>query len=330
MKKLLCLAVTVLTLSLFCGAPAQAAVTLKFAGQYPLEHPTTVLMQEFADAVKERTKGEVIIQLFPANQLGDYTQVYEEVRRGTIEMALITIPGQFDPRLEVPILPYIALDYDDVRKIYVPGSAVYKLSEKLNEAQGVKFMGFNVEGFGGLGAIKLPNMDKPDAKKAFILRVPPMITWQVVGEDHGFQIITIPFADLYTSLQTGVADGWYGGPPGDNWYGFRDVIKYFVVCNNAVFVSGYVMNMAAFNKLSPENQKVLQEEAARIGKKSIGVSQEMDEKLLKQMEDYGIKVVRFTPEQLKTWAEYTRRVSWPKLKDSLSKEVIDTLLSQYK
>lgn len=331
MKKLLCLVATIITLSLFCGGPVQAGVTLKFAGQYPMEHPTSILMQELADAVKDRTKGEVIIKLFPANQLGDYTQVYEEVRRGTIEMALITIPGQFDPRLEVAILPYIATDYNDIRKFYVPGSNLYKLSEKLHEAQGVQFLGFNVEGFGGLGAIKMPeNMDQANAKRNFILRVPPMITWQVIAEDQGFQVITIPFADLYTSLQTGVADGWYGGPAGDNWFGFRDVIKYFVTVNNSVLSTGYVINKAQFNKLSPEHQKILQEEAARIGAKSIGVAEEGDEALLKEMANYGIKVVRPAPEEIQAWAKQAREVSWPKLADSLTKEVIDTLLSEYK
>ncbi|MDL2227218.1 TRAP transporter substrate-binding protein DctP [Deltaproteobacteria bacterium OttesenSCG-928-M10] len=330
MKKVLCLVAMIITLSLFCG-PVQAAVTLKFSGQYPMEHPTSIIMQEFADAVKERTKGEVIVKLFPANQLGDYIQVYEEVKRGTIEMALITIPGQFDPRLEVAILPYIALNYDDIRKFYVPGSNLYKLSEELHEAQGVQFLGFNIEGFGGLGALKMPeNLDKANADRNFILRVPSMITWQIIAEDQGFQVITIPFADLYTSLQTGVADGWYGGPASDNWFGFRDVIKYFITVNNSVLSTGWVINKATFNKLSPEHQKVLQEEAARLGEKSIGISEEGDKKLLEEMENYGIKVVHPTPEQIQAWADQARNVSWPRLEEALTKELIDALKAEYK
>ena len=331
MKKLLSLAAAVIALSLVYSAPAQAAVLLKFAGQYALQHPSTILMQELADSVKERTNGEVDIRVFPANQLGDYTQVYEEVRRGTIEMALISIPGQFDYRLEAAVMPYIATDYEEAKRVYARGSTMFKIMDESHTTLGVKFLGFNVEGFGGLGGIKLPeNLDQPEAKRNFILRIPPMATWQIVGEDHGFQTVTIPFAELYTSLQTGVAEGWYGGPPNDNWYGFRDVIKVFVVCNNFFANTGYIMHQATFDKLSPEHQKVISEEAIRIGEKSFGIAQEEEEGYLKKMEEYGIQVVRFTPEQLKAWADYTRKVSWPKMEDRLTKPVIDAMLSEYK
>lgn len=330
MKKFLCLSASIFALCLFVGAPAQAGVSLKMAGQYPLEHPNTVVMLELADRVKERTNGEVEIRVFPANQLGDYSLVYEEVGRGSIEMALISIPGHLDFRLEVADMPYLAYDYDTAKTIYAHGATLFKLLEEVHASQGVTFLGFYADGFGGFGGIKMPdNMEQPNANRNLILRVPPQATWRILGEDHGFQTVSIPFAELYTAFQTGIVEGWYGGPPSDNWYGFRDVIKCYVACNNFFGNTSFLMNKNVFNKLSLEHQKVISEEVIRLGEKSFAIAQDVEEGYLKKMEEQGIKVVRLTPEQLKAWAEYTRQVSWPKMEGHLTKQIIDTLLSLY-
>ena len=48
-------------------------------------------MKEVAKEVSAKSNGRIDIKIFPANQLGDYTLVYEELIRGTIDMALISV-----------------------------------------------------------------------------------------------------------------------------------------------------------------------------------------------------------------------------------------------
>lgn len=331
MKKLLYAALIALVIA--CAVPASAdaaSVTLKAAGQYAAEHTTTKLLQEFAKMVGERSKGDIRIRVYPANQLGDYTQVYEELRRGTIEMAVITIPSQFDTRLEAIYLHYLATDYDEARKVYAPGSNMFKLIEQVNDGLGIKFLAFNVEGFGGFGTTKLPdNMDDPAGPKNLLMRVPPMAVFQIPCADEGFQTVSIPFAELYTALQTGVADGWSGGPAMVNYVQFRDVIKYFIVCNNFFENTSYMVSKQAWEKLNPEQQKIIQECALEISMKSFDEAQKNDSEFLDKVEAHGINVVKFTPEQLHAWADLCRRVTWPQMEERLTKEVIDSLLAEY-
>ena len=332
LKKLLFVAACVLSVGLVFSGPAAAEkITFKLAGQYAPDHTTTVLINEFAKMVNERTNGEVTIKVYPANQLGDYTQVYEELRRGTIDLAVITIPSQFDTRLEAIYLHYLAMNYDEARKVYGAGSKMFKLISDVNAELGVKFLGFNVEGLGGLGTTKLPdNLDDPAGRKNILLRVPPMAVFQIPMDDEGFQTISIPYAELYTALQTGVADGWSGGPAMVNYVQFRDVIKYFIASNNYFENTSYVMSMKSWEKLSPEQQKIVQDAALEISAKSFDISEAAEAGYLDKMEQGGIKVVRFTPEQLKAYAELCRKVSWPKMEERLGKAVIDDLLSEYK
>ena len=331
MKRLSLFTVGLCIISLVCVGTAWAEkVKLRLAGQYAAEHTTTVLMKEFAKIVKDRSGGEIEIRVYPASQLGDYTQVFEELRRGTIDMATISIPSQFDTRLEAVYLHYLAMNYAEARRIYAPGSKMFKLIEAVNDELDIKFLAFNIEGFGGFGTTKLPdNLDDPTGRKNILMRVPPMAVFQIPCEDEGFQTVSIPFAELYTALQTGIADGWSGGPAMVNYVQFRDVIKYFIACNNFIESNSYMMSKQVWDKLSLEHQKIIQDAALEISAKSFDMAESDDAKYIVDLEKAGIKVVKFSPEQLQAWAELCRKVTWPKMESRLTKPVIDDLLKDY-
>ena len=316
---------------MFAGAAQAEKVKLRLAGQYAPEHTTTVLMNEFAKIVKERSNGEIEVKVYPASQLGDYTQIFEELRRGTIDMATISIPSQFDTRLEAVYLHYLAMNYEEARRIYAPGSKMFKLISDVNDGLDIKFLAFNIEGFGGFGTTKLPdNLDDPAGRKNTLMRVPPMAVFQIPCDDEGFQTVSIPFAELYTALQTGIADGWSGGPAMVNYVQFRDVIKHFIACNNFMESNSYMMSKQIWNKLSPEHQKIIQDAALEISAKSFDLAEADDAKYIVELEKAGINVVKFTPEQLQAWADLCRKVTWPKMESRLTKPVIDDLLQDYR
>jgi TRAP-type C4-dicarboxylate transport system substrate-binding protein len=64
----------------------------KIAAQESEEHNDVKSLKRAAEAIAEQTDGHINITIYPSNQLGDYTQVYDEVMAGTIDMACITIP----------------------------------------------------------------------------------------------------------------------------------------------------------------------------------------------------------------------------------------------
>lgn len=321
----------VASMGFFSSADAAGKnLRIKVASQYAKDHPATQALEVFKKRIESETDGRIKIRLFPANQLGDYTQVYEELRRGTIDMGLISVPSQFDTRLEVTYLHYLAMNYDEARTIYAQGSKLFNSMDKLHNALGVKFLGFNVEGFGGLGLAKKPdNMRDPAAAKGILLRVPPMAVFKETADDQGFKTVSVPFAELYTALQTGVADGWSGGPALVNYLQFRDVIKYFIVANNFFETTSYMMSDKLWKSLSPEDQNLIQSAVTDLQVKSFKISEENEVKALGLLEKAGIEVVNLSDAELKAWADRCRKVTWPKLEARLSKELLDELKSQY-
>lgn len=320
-----------ITATLLGTVDALAATRLTMAGQFNEDHIATKAQRTFAERVATETDGRVKIRLFPANQLGDYTQVYDELRIGTIDMALISVPSQFDKRLELGYLHYIAKDYEDIRKNYTSGSFVYNKMNELHNEQGVKFMGFHVDGFGGLGLTKIPgdieNVKSP--KNDVLVRVPPMDIFKLAADDQGFRTVSIPWADLYTAMQTGVADGWSGGTSSLNYQQFRDIIKYYVVNNNFIEHTGWLMSEKSLSKVSAKDAAIIEKIANELAAISIDESQANDEKGLKDLEQAGVKIIRLNTSELQNWADNARAETWPKLQSVLGSELISELEKEF-
>ena len=51
--------------------------------------------------IEEKTNGELTVTLFPANTLGDWTQVFDELMMGSIDMAISNSPDTYNPILGV-------------------------------------------------------------------------------------------------------------------------------------------------------------------------------------------------------------------------------------
>lgn len=300
----------------------------RVAGQYPPDHPESIALEKFKEEVEEKTNGEVKIAVYPANQLGDYTQVYEEVMQGTIEMALIDVPSQYDSKLELTYLHYLTSNYDDAKEVFGKDSFVYETISDLHEEMDVKFLGFSAGGFGGVISMdELKDPTDPKSEKGGQVRVPTMSPFRVSAEDMGFNPVSIPFAELYTSLQTGVVDGSIGTNAVDTYVGYADIAKYYYVYNNFFQATSFIMNHDLWNDLSDENKEIIENAVNTLSENSFVTAEENETEYLNKMKEEGIEVIEFTDEELEAFSKYAREVTWPKLKDSLGEDVIDGLLA---
>ena len=145
-----------LLLLLLGTVPAMAVTKLNFAGIMPLDAASSKAALEVIEIVKQETNGEVEIKYFPAGQLGDYVLIYEELMKGTIDMAVMPLVSQFDPKFALCSVAFLAKDYNDAKKLFGEGGFIFEKTGELNRAKGVQFFGFSIDGFGGLGLVKEP------------------------------------------------------------------------------------------------------------------------------------------------------------------------------
>ncbi len=233
-------------------------ITLKVAGISAPEYRGTKSLYTIKEVVEKETEGRIVLDIFPASQLGDYTQVFEEIRRGTIEMGLIFLPSQFDLMLEVGSLPFLAETGEGMQEQLSPGSVVYDIIEKSLDKLGVNLLRIYGDGFVGVGLAKEPtNVLKAGMPKDAMIRVAPLAVYKETAEDLGFRTTSIPYADTYSAIQTGVCDGWIGGSSQINYLSFRDVIKFYVPYNCLFDQTAYIVGKKVWDRISEADQKVI-------------------------------------------------------------------------
>ena len=236
---------------------AENPITLKCATLFAEGHPVVDRMQVFADTVAEKTNGAINIKIYPSDSLGDSTACFEEVMKGTIDMTFNAGTSTYSELFLLPLLQYLASNYEEAEQMYAPESWMHNLIAGVAEENNLEFLGFDFVGVGGLGFTKEPeNYMNWGEDKGVLLRCAPMEISSRWAQDMGFRTTNINYSDLYTSLQTGVCDGWSGGQPTVNYLSFGDVIKYYVQDDDFFELNGIYVNQDLWNTFSAEQQEV--------------------------------------------------------------------------
>ena len=293
------------------GEVAAQPITLRVAVQQNEEHETCKAVRRIADKVAAATNGGLVLDIYSDSVLGDYTAVFDEVRMGTIDMAVESFSGEYDPAFEIGYLPYLFTNYDEASKVLGKGSNTYNMICDKCDENGLTFLGYFVEGFVQVGMVKpVDNMGDPNVKKDQLVRCPAIESGRLAMDCQGFPTVTIPYSDLYTAMQTGVCDGWMGGTAELNYVGFRDVIKYLYVVNQQMENNSGIINKETFESLPADYQTALLEAFEEESAASFGRAKDTDTKNFQALKDYGIKIVELTQDELNALADKVRTETW--------------------
>lgn len=305
-------------------------VVLRMAGQSPMEHASTKHMFKLKEIVEKDSNGSIELKLYPANQLGDYTQVYEELMRGSLDFALISISPKFNTKFQIDGIPFLILNYSDVGKYTARDGVFFKSMASFAAENKVKLLGFHFDGFMGLGTAKeLKDPLDPMVDQGALIRIPNKETSKMFMTSLGYKTVSVPYAELFTALQTGVADGWWGGTANLNYFGFRDVIKYYYDLKLGLEQEYFLMSERAWGKLSNEQKVVLQNAVGEIEKASAEQCAKEDAEFMKKLEDYGVKVFRYTPEQTSPLVSFMKTQVWTKYGDYVGQDLVDSLIEYF-
>ena len=270
--------------------------TFSFAGIGGTETIDTIAMEHAAEKVFEQTNGDIKINVFPASQLGDYIQVYDEVMNGSIEMALIPPCDTYESFGGIPYLPYLGTNLDQFRTLFGEGSWLNTEYAEFQKKYGIHHFGFWTNGFTGFGIVKMKGDDinhlfDINYKHETLIRVPGLESQKIaVGEVMNYPTTTIPYADLYAAMQTGVCDGWVGGGAYSNYSVMADLIHYFLDLRTSVDAYVCMMNEDLFNSLPAEYQEIMTKAMDEMIDEALDALEVQDEQAIQDLQDLGIEV----------------------------------------
>ena len=122
LKRLILLLLAALLLLAGCASAPETPVpefVLTYAENQPEGYPTVLGAQRFAELVKERTEGRVIIQVKHSGEFGSESEVLDQMAFGGIDFARVSLAELSDeiPKLNVLQLPFLYEDADHMWRI---------------------------------------------------------------------------------------------------------------------------------------------------------------------------------------------------------------------
>jgi tripartite ATP-independent transporter DctP family solute receptor len=188
--------------------PSRAAdFSLKLANNSPVTHPQTVRQQEAAARIKKATNGAVDIQVFPNNQLGSDTDMLSQLRSGAIDFFTLSglILSTLVPAASINGIGFAFKDYDTVWKA-MDGKLGGYVRGEIDKRGLVAMDKMWDNGFRQITSSTHP-IKGPDDLKGFKIRVPVSPLWTSMFQALGASPISINFAEVYSALQTKIAEG---------------------------------------------------------------------------------------------------------------------------
>jgi len=285
------------TIAVFAGLAAlclpgtASAVDLKFAHFAAETHPGHIAAQQFAEKVKERTDGEVTVQLFPANQLGSPPEQLEQTKLGVIDMNLPTQGAldKYEKAFATVMTPFAFRDYAHAHEV-LDGPFMEWAGPKLEE-QGLVLLSNWEYGFRNATNSVRP-IEKPSDLEGLKFRTPPELQIVAALEAAGAATTQIAFPELPAALNQGVVDG-QENPIGVIYhYKLYEMQDHLALTRHVYNSMVHVVNKSKFDQMTPEQQAIVREESKAAGDLMRKLVQEQEDKELAAIEEAGVNVTR--------------------------------------
>lgn len=248
-------------------------------------------VEKWKELVEQRSNGTIKIELYPSSQLGNKEDLLDQLVQGEPICTLADGAYFYDRGVKdfgIIFGPYLFDNWDQAYKLY-RSNWYQEQSKKLEEKAGIKIVASNWR-FGVRQTLSRKPIKSLEGFKGLKIRVPTNII-QLKGEEVlGATPTPMALSEVYTGLQQGTIDA-VENPVALLYYGkFHEVAKYLLLDAHVYNITNLVVGKKFFDKLTPEQQKLLTDTCYEAGEYQNKLSEESDTALLKKMQEEGVTI----------------------------------------
>ncbi len=302
------LAVLCASVLLAGAALSGEAVTLRLSTNHTEDFVTGKACALFADMVKEKTKGQVLVEVYYNAVLGDEKVAIEQMQFGTLDFGRINVSPvtEFVPAFNAITFPFIYTDADHFWRVLDSKDIGMKLMTS-PEIRKAKFEGIAYYDSGSRSFFMRDTIVRTPADiKGKNIRVQQSSLMIGMIRALGANPTAMPASDLYSALQTGVLDGAENNIPYYLSQSYNEVAPLISMdehtrCPDALFLSD-----AGRAKLTDEQYKIVKECAmeSSLWQRKAWRQSEIDGR--EEAVKLGCTVTDLTPEQKAMFMELVK------------------------
>jgi len=280
-----------LTLSLGGPVKAEKPIELAFALHTAPGGPDHMAVEVFKALVETRSKGKLVVNLFPGAQLGGERDNLEQLKQGEVAM---TQSGDLCVSLYAPeygpmIIPFVFPSVEDVFKAW-NGMIGEKIKDAFMKKGGIHLLGIQRRGSRMLTAKK--EIPSPDEVKGLKIRVPEIPTWVEVWREMGALPTVVAWPEVFGALQTGVVEAQ------ENPLYLIYTTKLYEVQSHVMLTAHvhaafhWLMSDKVMQSLPKDLQKIVVDTAAQAAEYGDMLTAKQEEGYKGKLEEAGMKVVK--------------------------------------
>jgi TRAP-type C4-dicarboxylate transport system substrate-binding protein len=273
---------------------AHAETTWRFATKQPAESPEGKGFQFFADKVKEYSGGDLVVQVYPSEQLGKEAAILEQLELGTVQLYA---EDAFFLQKWVPDIKWVApiflfQDRDQWKK-FVQSDLVQGWLKQVEETAGVRTLGDPTAFVRGPYRVLISKepIDTYEKMKTIQLRMYPdqlaIAVWSHLGAD----LRMLAWTETYEGLKSGIASAVTSPAALIESMRFYEVAPYITRTNEFWQGLMFSMNGEAFDDLPEKDQQALLKAHADAGEFSAKLMKETTDTMESKLVAQGVKFV---------------------------------------
>lgn len=246
-------------------------------------------MDNFAKDVEAKSNGRIVVHTFHNGQLGTERENIESVQMGNLDIAVVnqSVLVNFFPDIAVFDLPYTITSAEHADKVFL-GEIGQSFLNKLPE---VRLHGLAIweSGFRNLTNSKR-EVNTADDVKGLRIRVMENKIHQDLWGALGADPVPMSWSDAYTGMQQGAIDGQENPATVIDKNNVVEVNKNMAMtehCYSTVFL---VMAPKTWDRLSPEDQKLITDCMNKASLDERALSRKMDKEAITTLESKGMVV----------------------------------------
>lgn len=324
-------AVAVTAVLAFSAAQAHADdVRLKIAGTTPTAHFGHEILVNMAKEIEDAGVG-LKVRYFPAGQLGTGEELFADAKNGNIDIVHAYVYPQADKRLEIGMLPFAVTTIDELRATWGDiDSEFNQIISEILEDHGLKLLANVGEGLIGMIGTKQPGDVTGFGDKDMNIRVWSSRVVKKTMEALGYRTTTMAWAEVFPAVQAGTIDGaicctaeW-----AYSTFAKSDVGNVFIPYNAFIEGQQIYMNKATWDKLTPEQQEVLQEATAKAARAIIDESWGRSQDFIAKLREKDWEVIELSEEQRAAIQAKVQAEVWPEIGDIVGQDLLDRMTAQ--
>jgi tripartite ATP-independent transporter DctP family solute receptor len=250
-----------------------------------------VFADEFQRLAEAATAGAVKVRLFPSGTLGQEREVVQQLQEGLVDFMVsgTAIWGSVAPKLQVFDFPFMWRDWDHVHGV-IDGPVGREAADYLESAVRMRPLAWG-DSFGFRQVItRSRDVTEPDQLAGLKIRTIQSPIYVKAVELMGASPTPMAFGEVYTSLQTGVIDGYEHDASTTLQQRFHEIAHYMARTRHIAGVLGLWASSVTLQRLPPDIRTALARTALEAAGRQRAMGPREDASATAQLSAQGMTV----------------------------------------